>query len=121
LDIGDIERRLRDAIARWIERLDYKIKPSDFRDLEHSLMRELGLEHEQVWRVDLYVPSSRHVQFGYGSMEINFVHEGKLVSCHVKLDMEHAWARLSQFGTDAEVYIVPESVRNLNVKCSVVR
>jgi hypothetical protein len=54
-------------------------------------------------------------------MEINFVHEGRLVSCHVRLDVEHAWARLSRFGADAEVYIVPESLRNLDVKCSVVR
>jgi hypothetical protein len=121
LDIGDIERRIRDVVARWIERSNYKIKPGDLRDLEDSLARELGLGREQVWRVDLYVPSSRHAPFGYGSMEINFVRDGRLVSCHVRLDVEHAWARLSSLGADAEVYIAPESARNLNVKCSVVR
>jgi len=120
-DISDIERRVGNIIAKWIEHLDYKIEPSDLRDLEHSLMHELGLEHGELWRVDLDVSSSRYVPFGYGSMEINFVHRGKLVSCHVELDVEYAWTRLSQFGADAKVYIVPESVRNLNVKCSVVR
>jgi hypothetical protein len=121
VDIGDVERRLRDVIAKWIERSGYKIRPRDLYDLENSIVREFGLEGGEMWRVDLSVHSGRRVPFGFGSMEINFVHEGRLVSCYVKLDVENAWARLSPFGADAEVHIAPESVRNLNVKCSVVR
>ena len=121
MSISEIEKRVRDIIIDWAELHDYKVRPESLESFEYSLKRALGLEDRHIVRADLSVPTSGRTPTGFGMMHISFVYRGKLVSCYAKLGVEYMHTKLTRYGANVEVHMIPvreKFVRSLEVSCA---